>query len=57
MIEVKKIEPGKEVYCKGRGLNCNECKKEKCLDSRGKLLIEDNCKKLSEYILEISEKR
>ncbi len=23
-------------YCKGYGLNCNQCNYEKCIDSRGK---------------------
>ena len=26
-----------EIYCKGYGLNCKDCKKEKCIDSRGKV--------------------
>lgn len=25
-----------KIYCKGYGLNCKDCKKEKCIDSRGK---------------------
>lgn len=25
-----------KIYCKGYGLNCEDCKKEKCIDSRGK---------------------
>lgn len=25
-----------KIYCKGYGLNCKDCKKEKCIDFRGK---------------------
>lgn len=25
-----------EIYCKGYGLNCKDCKRKKCIDSRGK---------------------
>lgn len=58
MIEVKKIEPGKEVYCKGSGLNCNECKSEKCFDPIGKKLIESKseCEKILLSLLEASNK-
>ena len=27
------------IQCKGYGLNCKDCKKEKCIDSRGKAVI------------------
>lgn len=28
-----------KIYCKGYGLNCKDCKKEKCIDCRGKAVM------------------